>query len=41
MPLTTNVDWSEEIYSIGDNNASVVNFALTRKIKELEVRKNN
>jgi DNA-binding Lrp family transcriptional regulator len=41
MPLTTNVDWSEEIYPIGNNNASVVNFALSRKIKELEVRKNN
>ena len=41
MPLTTNVDWSEEIYSIGDNISNVVNFALTRKVKELETRKNN
>ena len=29
MPLTTSVDWSEQVYSIGDNISSVVNFALT------------
>ena len=41
MPLTTSVDWSEQVYPIGDNISSVVNFALTRKVKELETRKNN
>jgi DNA-binding Lrp family transcriptional regulator len=41
MPLTTSVDWSEQVYPIGDNISSVVNFALTRKIKELETSKNN
>ena len=41
MPLTTNVDWSEQIYPIGDNISSVVSFALTRKLKELETSKNN
>ena len=41
MPLTTSVDWSEQVYPIGDNISSVVNFALTRKIQELETSKNN
>ena len=41
MPLTTSVDWSEQVYPIGDNISSVVSFALTRKLKELETSKNN
>jgi len=41
MPLTTSVDWSEQVYAIGDNISSVVSFALTRKLKELETSKNN
>ena len=41
MPLTTSVDWSEQVYPIGDNISSVVSFALTRKLKELETNKNN
>ena len=41
MPLTTSVDWSEQVYPIGDNISSVISFALTRKLKELETSKNN
>ena len=41
MPLMTSVDWSEQVYPIGDNISSVVSFALTRKLKELETSKNN
>jgi DNA-binding Lrp family transcriptional regulator len=36
LPMTTRVDWSEQVYMIGDNVSNIINFALSRKMKELE-----
>jgi DNA-binding Lrp family transcriptional regulator len=39
MPWTSNVDWSEQVYSIGDNVSNIINFALTEKLKASERQK--
>jgi DNA-binding Lrp family transcriptional regulator len=39
MPWTSNVDWSEQVYSIGDNVSNIINFALTQKLKASERQK--
>ncbi len=35
LPLATSVDWSEQVFLIGDNVSNIINFILSKKIKEL------
>jgi DNA-binding Lrp family transcriptional regulator len=39
MPWTSNVDWSEQVNSIGDNVSNIINFALSQKLKASERQK--
>ena len=36
IPWTSKVDWSERVYSIGDNTSNIINFALSQKLKAQE-----
>jgi DNA-binding Lrp family transcriptional regulator len=39
MPWTSNVDWSEQVNSIGDNVSNIINFALSQRLKASERQK--
>ena len=36
IPWASKVDWSEQVFSIGDNVSNIINFVLSQKLKTLE-----